>query len=374
MPPTFETTGSLRTKALPSWRVDVSKDRGKPAAHCARLDRVSGDRQLRAVTPRILFIAGNRLGDAVLASGVLARLIADYPGARVTIACGAVPAPIFADVPDLERVIVLRRGPLGSHWLDLWRAVSGTRWSAVADLRGSLLAWTLSAQRRLVIHVQRRREHRVLEIAHALGLEPPPAPAVWIAPERAQRIARLLADGPPILAVAPAANWGGKQWPSDRFAAAVARLTGSGGALAGARLAVAAAERERTVAQAVLSSVPEGRRIELVGGGLLDTAAVLARSALFIGNDSGLMHIAAAVGAPTLGLFGPSPEWRYGPWGPRTAVVRTRESHEELTARNAGFDHTSQVSLMGSLTVDMVVEAAEKLLGQPPAGPGAVSP
>jgi heptosyltransferase-3 len=314
--------------------------------------------------PRILFVTGNRLGDAVLATGALARLIADHPGARVTVACGALPASLFADLPGLERIVVMRRRRHGGHWLDLWAAAIGTRWDAVADLRGSALAWTLRARRRLVVHSQYRHEPRVIEIARQLRFDPPPAPTVWIAPERATRIAARLGNGTPILAVAPAANWGAKQWPAECFAELVRRLSAPGAILAGARLAVSAAESERAVATQVLESVPAERRIDLVGAAdLLDLAAVFARAALFVGNDSGLMHLAAAAGAPTLGLFGPSPDWRYGPWGDKAAVARTPESYEDLVGAPA-FDHRKTETLMGGLAVETVAAAAEALLAR----------
>ena len=343
-----------------------------------QLDRGPAHRQLRAVPPspparqpRILFVTGNRLGDAVLATGALAWLIADHPGARVTVACGALPASLFADLPGLDRIIVMRRRRHGGHWIGLWTAAVGTRWDAVADLRGSALAWTLRARQRLVVHSQYRHEPRVIEIARQLRLDPPPAPTVWIAPARAARMAARIGDGAPILAVAPAANWGAKQWPAERFAELVRRLTAPGAILSGARLAVSAAESERAVAMRVLESVPVDRRIDLVGAAdLLDVAAVFARSALFVGNDSGLMHLAAAAGAPTLGLFGPSPDWRYGPWGDKAVVVRTPESYEDLVGV-PGFDHRKTETLMGGLTVETVMAAAEALLARVSAGSGA---
>ena len=86
----------------------------------------------------------------------------------------------------------------------------------------------------------------------------------------------------------------------------------------------------------------------------------MARCAMYIGNDSGLMHLAAASGTPTLGLFGPSPEQRYHPWGKNAAFTRTRESHSELVEA-PGFDHRNQTTLMDSLTVDAAVQAAEDL-------------
>ncbi|MNE60930.1 ADP-heptose--LPS heptosyltransferase 2 [compost metagenome] len=64
------------------------------------------------------------------------------------------------------------------------------------------------------------------------------------------------------------------------------------------------------------------RGIDCVGrGDILASAAAIARSALFVGNDSGLMHVAAATGTPTLGLFGPSEWWHKAPWGPKGRVL-----------------------------------------------------
>ena len=69
--------------------------------------------------------------------------------------------------------------------------------------------------------------------------------------------------------------------------------------------------------------VPKERLIDLVGqADLLTAYACLGHARLFVGNDSGLMHLAAAAGTPTLGLFGPSDEQHYGPWGVDTRTVR----------------------------------------------------
>ncbi len=81
---------------------------------------------------------------------------------------------------------------------------------------------------------------------------------------------------------------------------------------------------------------------------------------MFIGNDSGLMHLAAASGVPTLGLFGPTRDWHYRPWGPHTAVVRTRESYDELV-HAPDFDHRRTGTLMDGLSVEAVADAADDL-------------
>jgi ADP-heptose:LPS heptosyltransferase len=93
--------------------------------------------------------------------------------------------------------------------------------------------------------------------------------------------------------------------------------------------------------------------------GLLEIYDCLERAALYIGNDSGLMHLAAAAGIPTLGLFGPSREELYAPWGPLTAAVRPPLSYEEVFS--AYSDHRNTGTLMDALTVDRVEQAAAAL-------------
>jgi ADP-heptose:LPS heptosyltransferase len=151
-------------------------------------------------------------------------------------------------------------------------------------------------------------------------------------------------------------------WPVERHAELVHRLTGPGGPLAGAHVLIALAPGERDLARPIIEVVPDERRIELVGEDLTLVAACFERVRLYIGNDSGLMHLSAAAGAPTLGLFGPTPDGRYDPWGTKTAQVRGPRSREEiLAAEGKGFHGPNA---MQDLTVDMVYDAAVALLAR----------
>jgi heptosyltransferase III len=309
---------------------------------------------------RILFVTATRIGDAVLSTGLLSHVVARFPGARVTIAAGPVAAPLFEAVPALDRLLIVRKQRWGLHWLALYAHVVSRHWDLVVDLRGSALAWMLRAGERRVMAKGDAREHRVRQLARLFDLDPPPAPVLWTAPSHDRAAEALLPPGPPVLAIGPAANWRGKQWRAERFAELARRLIAADGPLPGARIAVLAAVHERAQAAALLSAMPPGEVIDLVGKtDLLTAAAVLRRSALFIGNDTGLMHIAAAVGTPTLGLFGPSPVEQYAPWGKCTAVVQTTLPHDLMFP--PGFNHRTTGTLMDSLTVDMAEAAARRL-------------
>ena len=309
---------------------------------------------------RILFVTATRIGDAVLSSGLLAHLVERHPSARLTIAAGPVAAPLFEAVPGLERLVIMQKRRAALHWFGLDRAVAGHRWDIVVDLRGSALPWLLRARVRYAMGKGDAREHRVHQLGQLFDLDPPPGPRLWLAPAHEARAEALIPAGGPVLAFGPAANWRGKQWRSERFAQLAQRLTAAEGALSGARIAVLAAAHERAQAEPLLASVPPGRAIDLIGKtDLLTAAAVLRRCALFVGNDTGLMHIAAASGIPTLGLFGPSPVEQYAPWGPATAVAHTAVPAEAMYA--AGFDHLTTDTLMDSLSVDAAEAAACEL-------------
>jgi len=305
---------------------------------------------------RILFVTATRIGDAVLSTGLLFHLIHRFPGARLTIAAGPVAAPLFEAVPGLDRLIVLRKRRFSLHWLALYGRTRGRRWDLVVDLRGSVLAWLLRAGERRVMAKGNPREHRVRQLARLIGLDPPPNPAIWTASHNDRAAKALVPPGGPVLAIGPAANWRGKEWRAERFAELARRLTMPDAPFATARVTVLAAAHERAQAAPLLAALPSGRAIDLVGKtDLLTAAAVLRRCALFIGNDTGLMHIAAAAGTPTLGLFGPSPVEQYAPWGRFTAVA-----HSEVIYP-PGYDYRTTGTLMDGLSVEAVETAAREL-------------
>ncbi|MHB8528837.1 MAG: glycosyltransferase family 9 protein, partial [Caulobacteraceae bacterium] len=84
------------------------------------------------------------------------------------------------------------------------------------------------------------------------------------------------------------------------------------------------------------------------------------RARLFIGNDSGLMHLAAASGTPTLGLFGPSDEALYAPWGPLARVARGPRTFEEIRQIDPHLDQ--ELCHMMDLAASSVLAKAEALL------------
>jgi len=309
---------------------------------------------------RILFITANRVGDAVLTTGLLSWLVRHYPDARFTIACGPYGADLFRAVPRLDKIIVMRKKKLNGHWISLWWQCVDTKWDLIVDMRNSAVSRLLWAKKR-AIHGRSGGQHKVIDNGAVLGLTPPPDPSIWLTLEAVDEAIKLLPQDRPILALGPAANWPLKQWPIGYFIELVQALTGNDGPLKNAPVLVIADKHEREQILPLLRAIPDTQRIEVIGRDLQTAAACLKRARLYIGNDSGLMHLSAALGTPTVGLFGPGYPHIYGPWGPRCTYVATPESREELMAHLPSSDE-KEPTLMRSLSVARVTEAAIDLL------------
>jgi heptosyltransferase-3 len=291
---------------------------------------------------RILFVTSNRLGDAVLSTGLLDHLIRTHPEARITVACGPVAEGVFARMPNRERTIVLDKRPYSLHWLPFWAAAAAQLWDLVVDIRGSALAWMVPTRRRAVM--RRRPGHKTVQLAAVLGLDPPPLPVAWTTAEDRAKAAALLPAGKPIIGLGPTANWAPKIWPADRFAELFHAL--QSGCLPAAIPAVFAGpgEAERALAAPLLAALPDA--IDLVGQlSLAEAAACLARCALFVGNDSGLMHLAASAGTPTLGLFGPTSAAEYAPSGHHAGVAMSSSERMEDLSVDAALAAASRLLL-----------------------------
>ena len=155
----------------------------------------------------------------------------------------------------------------------------------------------------------------------------------------------------------------GKTWPAERFALLAVQLMQKGQPFEKSRLLILGGPDDRRAAEPLRRSLPRERWIDLTGqSDLLTAYACLKRARLFVGNDSGLMHMAAAAGIPTVGLFGPSDERLYGPWGEHARVARGPRTFEQIKAKDAELNQP--VCHMFDLRVETVLEQAKAVFEQ----------
>jgi heptosyltransferase-3 len=267
----------------------------------------------------ILLVTLSNIGDAVMTTPVMEALHGKHPQAVMDIVADPRSSELFTHCPYREYVIHRdkQKGWQGS--LALVRELRRHRYDLIVDLRTDGLAWLLRGRRRLTRHGARRREGHAVErhmevIRRYIGTAGIPPTHLWLAGREQEFAGRTLAGlpGRRWLALGPGARWEPKRWPPGSFRELVQRRREDFDAvvLLGNQADV---DSCRTLADGLPLPC-----LDLAGRtGLLEAAALLSHMSLFIGNDSGLGHLAAAVGTPTLTLFGPGEPQRYRPWNPR---------------------------------------------------------
>ncbi len=303
----------------------------------------------------ILFISPNRIGDSVIASGIIGEINRRWPQAQITVAVSGMAAAFYRSAPNVVETIIVNKEKRGGHWLKLWRAVSGRKWDVVIDTRGSAVAFLVRTRERYVYsQALEKGDPKVNVITRLMHASETLEPELYIDDQARAEAGRMLdpqlaqgAGEGPILALAPIAHQKGKSWPSDRWAALVAKLKVEP-RFEGWRFMLVGGPGDHAPAAPALKEADD-RGIDFVGkGDILCSAAAIDRADLFVGNDSGLMHVSAASGTPTLGLFGPTEWWLYGPRGAKTATVASNNTR-------------GQFAPIEDLSVEAVYEAVLRL-------------
>lgn len=174
----------------------------------------------------------------------------------------------------------------------------------------------------------RPEQHEVLNFLDVLKADGVPVAddylESWVNEEETAEAAALLAsaggEGRSLLALHPFGSIYEKTWPMERFAEIAAKLVDRYGLLP----VILGAGGDRPALENARHLFPEGS-CDLVGRcGIRTTMAVLKRSAFFLGNDSGVMHLAASAGLPLVAIFGPTSPARFGPWGENSRVIYSK--------------------------------------------------
>ncbi len=307
-----------------------------------------------------LFITSSRIGDAVMTLSLLEGLRNQSLDMRYVVAADPLVASLFQDDPACDEIMLFPKKKASLHWFNLWRRAVTRSWDWVADTRGSAIGHALSAKKRYIWHKTANDQRHKVEQVSAMAELAPSCPHIIVSDERKQRMRTLLPNAP-LFVVAPVANWIGKQWPMEHFYATIARFCET---YTDAHVLVIAAPSEDAQLQ-LLRDFPAERitfSTDLAKQhtlSLIDMAALMSHGSVFLGNDSGLMHMSYALNVPVIGLFGPSRDAIYGPYpatGAGHTMLRIPQSYDEL-ANTPGFSHKNQVCYMDGLTTDMVWQA-----------------
>ena len=302
--------------------------------------------------PRVAVLVPSWLGDAVMALAAIGDVRRAFPDSALVVAARPSMAPLFRQVAGIDEVVerpaarglssawhwredaarlaaaradiaILLPNSFASAWVTRAARIP-ERWGYRTDVRTGLLTRAVARPRG---SVHQSEYYRRLAAALGMRTEGPPLP-IAVGEEEAARARQVLLDegcpgGARLVGVAPGAAYGhAKQWPPSSYAELIRRITADSDATAvlvgSAADRGAAIEVERGLARAGVTARAGGnglaRWVNLVGRTDLALAiAVAAACRAFVSNDSGAMHLAAAVGVPVTALFGPTRERETAP-------------------------------------------------------------
>jgi lipopolysaccharide heptosyltransferase I len=330
---------------------------------------------------RVCLIKPSSLGDVVQALPVLCALKDLWPDACFTWVVNRNLSDLLAGHRCLDEIIEFDRAGRGPGRfrvvVDLARRLREGGFDLVCDLQGLLRTGLMTAATRAPVRVglSTSREHAHLFYTHAIPVSDPDMPAVerylllaeqcgantqdarfdvFIPPDDAAWAeAQLAALQRPAVVVNPGARWTTKRWPAEHFGAIAARAARE----FGAGMVIVGSADERAVADVVARHVGDGC-LNLAGEtSLKQLAALLERADLVLTNDSGPMHLAAAVRTPVVGIFTCTSPRRAGPHGSGHRVVATA-----VDCAASYLKQCDRLDCMRELTPELVwPDVAEKL-------------
>lgn len=324
--------------------------------------------------PRFLLVRLGSLGDIIHALPSAASLRETFPGARIDWVVEAKWARLLKRNPDITNVIVLNRGNHGGFRAAI-RQLRAANYTCAIDFqalyKSALLAFASGAPRRVgfkssyareglaaALYTERlnpRGPHKVdhnftlVEAAGARALAPRFPMA--IEPEDQEQVAReLAAQGiREFFVLNPGGGWLSKCWPAECYGELHRRVAER----FGSRGVVTFGPGEENLARQTVVAAGNPAPVALpLGLGPLIT--LLQRAKFVVSADTGPLHLAAALGAPIVGLYGPTDPSRNGPYGGRDRVVRN--AHASVTTYRRGASYSPA---MVSITVEQVLKAIE---------------
>ena len=313
---------------------------------------------------KILFIGNNRLGDAILSTSILNY----YSGSniKITVVCSPLTENIYKNFTNIKDIIAVNKQKRGKHWLKVYSLLDRVYWDLVIDLRNTIISRLIRKKKILRIGKANPNAHRVESLCKLINVKKVIAPRIPNSNIAKKKALKIISDKKlflPILAIAPVTNWQRKNWPIENFISLINNLIKkSKNKDSFKSIIILGSEKEKDQCDYLLDKINNINIKNLCGYCDISTVyALLKYCKLFVGNDSGLMHLSAAANTNTLGLFGPSKEINYRPWGKKSYFLRTDIDYEDLV-NVKGYSRHDSSSLMKTLTVEKVLKKCKEIL------------
>lgn len=298
----------------------------------------------------ILVISLSNIGDVILTLPVIDALKHDFPQARLSVVVGPKAAMIFEGNTHIHQVHVLHKRQGFKSWMRWVGTLRAQGFDCVVDLRHTLLPFVLGARHRTSLWRKRQKDQHmrqqhlqclasVYPIENLSTTEHHLCGLVSAGPEQDVVHKLLQAQGlidDRIVVMAPGSADERKQWPPAHFAVLADALS----EMAHVKIVLIGGHEDRQVAEAIQVKV-QHPLVNAVGAlTLRQSAVVLRKASLAIGNDSAAMHMASYLNRPVITIFGPTNPVLYGPWSSSSRYFRRQQDCQACCQKNDALPHT----------------------------------
>lgn len=320
---------------------------------------------------KILFITLSNIGDVILTLPSLDVLHQEFPEAKITVMSGPRPKEVFEDNSAVDRIIVFDKRASLKDNIKLFNNLRKERFDIVIDFRNSLLGVILPARYRTkpflnmpksIKHMGVRNLYRLRDVIRGCksSQEAVNRNFLLVSKKDQDYLEGILRDNnikesDNIIIVAAGARSHIKRWGEDKFAQLCEQLLED----KDIKIILVGDEMDKKTA-VYISKRCRGEVFNLCGKTTIaQLAALLNKSRLLITNDSAIMHVGSYLDIPTLAVFGPTNELKYGPWAKVSSVVKKDISCRPCEKAQCRFGH---LDCMRLVTAEEVFSEAKNIL------------
>ena len=303
---------------------------------------------------KILFICSNLIGDTILSSGAIKYFIDQNKEAKLTFVVGPTAAPLLKNYNNIENIIIFKKRKFNLHWFDIFQKTYNVKWDIVVDFRSSVISYLLRNNKKYIFK-KNHNIHHIEQLNSSFGFNCSNL-LIPTSDDEKNKADEDLDSSFKHIVIFPGGNWDPKLWSADNFNVTMNLLLEKFHKIK--FILVGSLKEKNKFYNEIIKGIKEDLIIDLFGFNLTLTSAYMKKSDMFIGNDSGLMHLAVANKLRVISLFGPTDDNVYGPYGEGNIVVRTSESLEYF--RSLKIDENN--SYMNTIKPEIIIQKCEKII------------
>ena len=303
---------------------------------------------------KILFICSNLIGDTILSSGAIKYFIDQNKEAKLTFVVGPTAAPLLKNYNNIENIIIFKKRKFNLHWFDIFQKTYNVKWDIVVDFRSSVISYLLRNNKKYIFK-KNHNIHHIEQLNSSFGFN---CSNLFIptSDDEKNKADEDLDSSFKHIVIFPGGNWDPKLWSADNFNVTMKLLLEKFHKIK--FILVGSLKEKNKFYNEIIKGIKEDLIIDLFGFNLTLTSAYMKKSDMFIGNDSGLMHLAVASKLRVISLFGPTDDNVYGPYGEGNIVIRTSESLEYF--KSLKIDENK--SYMNTIKPEIIIQKCEKII------------